>query len=64
MTRERNVLRCPSDADPAHICLIACHVWDTIGAGAVDWQSALILRDGNAPLDVSPSPTTSGRTST
>lgn len=41
---------------PGNICLIACHVWDTIGAGAAGWQCALILREGNAPLDVGPRP--------
>ncbi|MFD8035108.1 HAD-IA family hydrolase, partial [Streptomyces sp. NPDC059717] len=44
------------DVDPAGICLIACHVWDTIGAAAAGWQTALILREGNAPLDVGPQP--------
>jgi 2-haloacid dehalogenase len=44
------------DLDPASICLIASHVWDTIGAGAAGWQTALILREGNAPLDVGPLP--------
>ncbi|MEU6321618.1 HAD family hydrolase [Streptomyces sp. NPDC047009] len=44
------------DVDPGDICLIACHVWDTIGAVAVGWQAALILREGNAPLDVGPQP--------
>ena len=38
--------------DPADVCLIASHVWDTIGAGAAGWQTALILREGNAPLDI------------
>jgi hypothetical protein len=33
-----------------------CHVWDTIGAAAAGWQAGLILRDGNAPLDVGPQP--------
>ena len=42
--------------DPGGICLIASHVWDTIGAGAAGWQAALILREGNAPLDVGPQP--------
>jgi 2-haloacid dehalogenase len=42
--------------DPGDICLIASHVWDTIGAGAAGWQTALILREGNAPLDVGPQP--------
>jgi 2-haloacid dehalogenase len=42
--------------DPGGICLIASHVWDTIGALAAGWQAALILREGNAPLDVGPQP--------
>jgi 2-haloacid dehalogenase len=41
---------------PGQICLIACHVWDTIGAQSAGWQAALILREGNAPLDVGPQP--------
>src|SRR6202034_2115838 len=44
------------ELDPGDICLIASHVWDTIGAGAAGWQAALILREGNAPLDVGPQP--------
>jgi 2-haloacid dehalogenase len=44
------------DAYPGDVCLIACHVWDTIGAKAAGWQAALILREGNAPLDVGPQP--------
>jgi 2-haloacid dehalogenase len=43
-------------ADPADICLVACHVWDTIGALSAGWQAALILRPWNAPLDVGPQP--------
>jgi 2-haloacid dehalogenase len=43
-------------ADPGGICLIASHVWDTIGASAAGWQAALILREGNAPLPVGPQP--------
>src|SRR5215467_16295661 len=43
-------------ADPGDICLIASHVWDTIGAVAAGWQAALILREGNAPLGVGPQP--------
>jgi 2-haloacid dehalogenase len=42
--------------EPGSICLTACHVWDTIGAAAAGWQTALILREGNAPLDVGPQP--------
>ena len=44
------------DADPGGICLIAAHVWDTIGAQSAGWQAALILREGNAPLGVGPQP--------
>ena len=43
-------------ADAGEMCLIACHVWDTIGAVAAGWQAGLILREGNAPLDVGPQP--------
>jgi 2-haloacid dehalogenase len=42
--------------DPRDICLVACHVWDTIGAQSAGWRAALILREGNAPLDVGPQP--------
>jgi 2-haloacid dehalogenase len=42
--------------DPADICLIACHVWDTIGAQSAGWQAGLILRQGNAPLGAGPEP--------
>jgi 2-haloacid dehalogenase len=45
------------DVDAGDICLIACHVWDTLGALAAGWQAGLILREGNAPLDVGPQPT-------
>ncbi len=44
------------ELDPGDICLVACHVWDTLGARAAGWQAALILRQGNAPLDVGPQP--------
>jgi 2-haloacid dehalogenase len=42
--------------DAGDVCLIASHVWDTIGAGAAGWQAGLILREGNAPLGVGPQP--------
>jgi 2-haloacid dehalogenase len=48
-------------ADPGDMCLVACHVWDTIGALAAGWKAALILRSGNATLDVGPQPTYIGR---
>jgi len=44
-------------AGPGQMCLIACHVWDTIGALAAGWQAGLILRAGNAPLPAGPQPT-------
>ena len=44
------------EADPGDICLIASHVWDTLGAVAAGWKAALVLREGNAPLDVGPQP--------
>src|SRR5205807_5493166 len=44
------------EVDPGGICLIASHVWDTIGAASAGWQTALILREGNAPLNVGPQP--------
>jgi 2-haloacid dehalogenase len=42
--------------DAGDICLVACHTWDTLGAVAAGWRAALILRPGNAPLDVGPQP--------
>jgi 2-haloacid dehalogenase len=42
--------------EPGNICLVASHVWDTIGALSAGWQAGLILRTGNAPLDVGPQP--------
>jgi 2-haloacid dehalogenase len=41
---------------PSGMCMIASHVWDTIGAGAAGLQTALILREGNAPLPAGPQP--------
>jgi 2-haloacid dehalogenase len=35
---------------PAEICMVAAHVWDTIGAQSVGCSAALITRPGNAPL--------------
>jgi len=51
-------------ADPRDICLIACHTWDTIGAVAAGWKAALVLRAGNAQLDVGPQPHLVDKTST
>jgi 2-haloacid dehalogenase len=46
---------------PGNICLVAAHVWDTIGAQSAGWQAGLILREGNAPLDVGPQPDYTGK---
>jgi 2-haloacid dehalogenase len=37
---------------PAALCMVAAHVWDTIGAQSVGCSAALISRPGNAPLPV------------
>jgi 2-haloacid dehalogenase len=42
--------------EPSKLCLVACHTWDTLGAVAAGWHAALILRSGNALLDVGPQP--------
>ena len=41
------------------LCLVACHVWDTLGAQAAGCQGAFIKRPGNAvlSLDGVPAPT-------
>ncbi len=46
---------------PAQMCLIASHTWDTLGAVAAGWQAALIKRVGNDVLSVGPQPTYTGR---
>src|ERR1700722_19169995 len=30
--------------EPSQLCLIACHTWRTLGAGAAGWETALIKR--------------------
>jgi len=42
--------------EPAQLCLIACHTWDTLGAVAAGWEAALIERPGNGVLAVGPQP--------
>jgi 2-haloacid dehalogenase len=37
---------------PAAICMVAAHLWDTIGAQSIGCSGALIARPGNAPLPV------------
>lgn len=34
----------------AETCLIACHLWDTIGAQAAGGRGAFVMREGNAML--------------
>jgi 2-haloacid dehalogenase len=46
--------------EPAKLCLVACHTWDTLGAVGAGWDAALILRPGNALLDVGPQPKITG----
>jgi 2-haloacid dehalogenase len=36
--------------EPSSLCMVAAHVWDTIGAQSVGYSAALITRSGNAPL--------------
>jgi len=38
---------------PSDCCMVAAHVWDTIGAQSVGFSAGLITRPGNAPLPVS-----------
>ena len=38
---------------PSACCMVATHVWDTIGAQSVGFSAGLITRPGNAPLPVS-----------
>jgi 2-haloacid dehalogenase len=40
------------DVPPAAICMVAAHVWDTIGAQSVGCSGALVARPGNASLPV------------
>jgi 2-haloacid dehalogenase len=35
---------------PASCCMVAAHVWDTVGAQSAGFSGALITRPGNAPL--------------
>jgi len=39
--------------EPASLCMVAAHVWDTIGAQSVGYSAGLVTRQGNAPLLVS-----------
>ena len=47
-------------AAPSDLCLIACHTWDILGAGAAGWNAAFIARPGNASLAVGGQPLIAG----
>lgn len=40
----------------SELCLVACHVWDTIGAQAAGWRGALVTRPHNAVLPAAGAP--------
>jgi len=46
---------------PSDVTLVACHIWDTMGAVAGGWDAAFIARKENAVLSVGPQPTYVGR---
>jgi 2-haloacid dehalogenase len=41
------------DVPPASCCMVAAHVWDTVGAQVAGFSAALVARPGNAPLPFS-----------
>jgi 2-haloacid dehalogenase len=43
-------------ANPAEMCVVACHTWDTIGAQAAGWEAGLIKRTNNDVLDTTAYP--------
>ena len=44
------------DVPLADLCLVACHVWDTIGLQTLGGKGALVTHGVNAPLPVGPQP--------
>ncbi|WP_340110067.1 haloacid dehalogenase type II [Pikeienuella sp. HZG-20] len=44
------------DVQPSDLCLVACHVWDTIGAQSAGWLGALVTRPHNAPFPAEQAP--------
>ncbi len=46
------------DAETSDLCMVACHLWDTIGAQAAGCTAALLKRPGNAvmPINGVPAP--------
>jgi len=43
--------------EPSGLCMVACHVWDTIGAQSAGWQGALVTRPNNNALHAPNVPT-------
>jgi 2-haloacid dehalogenase len=41
---------------PSACLMVACHVWDTVGAQSAGYSAGLITRPGNAPLPVAALP--------
>lgn len=42
--------------ESSELMMVACHIWDTIGAAKVGWQSCFIKRPNNALLPLGPQP--------
>jgi 2-haloacid dehalogenase len=40
------------DVAPSDCCMVAAHVWDTIGAQSAGMHAALLTRPGNEPLPI------------
>ena len=51
-----NHLAVSLNLSPAQMCMIACHIWDTIGAQACGYRGAFLHRTGNAPLPLAEVP--------
>ena len=43
--------------DASDMCLVACHLWDTVGAQAAGYRGALVTRPHNAVLPAAEVPT-------
>ncbi|MEV6983365.1 HAD hydrolase-like protein [Sphaerisporangium sp. NPDC051017] len=41
---------------PSTCFMVACHVWDTVGAQSAGYTAGLITRPGNAPLPIASLP--------
>jgi 2-haloacid dehalogenase len=43
-------------ASPSDLWLVSCHAFDTLGAASASYRTALILRQGNAPVGLGKAP--------